>query len=108
MSLTINIIYRGEGDNARRFAQDMIERGVVDRIRAEEGNLGYAYYTPLDEPRAILLIDAWRDQEALDAHHASPMMQEIATLRDKYDLSMEVHRYRDAEDAPQDARFIRS
>lgn len=108
MSLTINITYRGEGDNARRFAQEMTERGVVNRIRAEEGNLRYAYYAPLDEPEAILLIDAWRDQAALDAHHASPMMQEIAALRDKYDLSMEVHRYRDAEDAPQDARFIRS
>lgn len=108
MSLTINIIYRGEGDNALRFAQDMTERGVVDRIRAEEGNLSYAYYAPLDEPRAILLIDAWHDQAALDAHHASPMMQEIAALRDKYDLSMEVHRYRDAEDAPQDAQFVRS
>lgn len=108
MSLTINIIYRGEGDNAQRFAQEMTELGVVDRIRAEEGNLRYAYYAPLDEPGAILLIDAWRDQAALDAHHASPMMQEIAALRDKYDLSMEVHRYRDAEDAPQDAQFVRS
>lgn len=108
MSLTINIIYRGEDDNARRFAQEMTESGVVDQIRAEEGNLSYAYYTPLDEPGAILLIDAWRDQEALDAHHASPMMQEIAALRDKYDLSMEVHRYRDAKGAPQDARFVRS
>lgn len=107
MSLTINITYRGEGASAHQFAREMTESGAVSRIRAEEGNLRYAYYAPLDEPEALLLIDEWRDQEALDAHHASPMMQEIAILRDKYDLSMEVRRYRDEEDAPQDAQFVR-
>ena len=107
MSITINILYRGAGQNAREFAREMTERGVVAKIRAEEGNLRYAYYQPLDEPDAILLIDAWRDQAALDAHHASPMMQEIAALRDKYDLHMEVQRFRE-ETNDTDDKFIRA
>lgn len=40
-----------------------------------------------------LLIDAWKSQEAIDAHHASPMMKTIAELREKYDLHMKVERY---------------
>ncbi len=57
----------------------------------------------------MLLIDSWRDQESLDIHHASPMMAEIAKLRDKYDLHMRVERYvSDAEGVPQkDQDFIR-
>ena len=30
---------------------------------------------------------------ALDNHHASPMMQKIVTLREKYNLTMRVERY---------------
>lgn len=57
------------------------------------GNIRYRYFQPLDDPETILLIDAWRDQEALDVHHASPMMAKIAELRDKYDLHMKAERY---------------
>ncbi len=93
MSLTIHIYYRGEQGRARRFAEEMTASGIVDRIRARAGNLRYEYFLPMDDPETVLLIDAWDSQEALDAHHASPMMQEIAALREKYDLHMTVERY---------------
>nr|WP_295730747.1 hypothetical protein [uncultured Limosilactobacillus sp.] len=38
-------------------------------------------------------MDHWRNQAALDAHHALPMMQELAALRAKHDLHMKVERY---------------
>ena len=41
----------------------------------------------------VLLIDSWENQHALDIHHASPMMNEIIELREKYDLHMKVERY---------------
>ena len=44
----------------------------------------------------MLLIDRWRDQAALDAHHKTPMMAQIAVLRKKYNLKMRVERYVDA------------
>lgn len=93
MTLVINIIYSGQGNNARNFAQEMMDRGVVDRIRKQPGNLRYDYFVPLEDPESILLIDTWTDQSALDAHHKSPMMAEIAELRDKYKLRMKVTRY---------------
>ena len=33
------------------------------------------------------------NQEAIDKHHASPMMEEIIKLREKYELHMKVERY---------------
>lgn len=95
MSIVIHIRYTGEGDAARRFAREMTDTGVVSRIRAQAGNLGYDYYLPLEDPHTLLLIDRWRDQAALDAHHASPMMGEIAALREKYRLTMAVERFTD-------------
>ena len=47
----------------------------------------------MDDEETVLLIDSWTDQEALDKHHASPMMTRITELREKYDLHMKVERY---------------
>lgn len=109
MALTINITYTGAPGAARAFARQMEADGIAAAIRAEEGNLRYDYYLPLDgDDTAVLLIDSWADQEALDTHHASPMMARIAELRDSYDLHMSVERYVSADDAPAtDAAFIR-
>ena len=104
--ITVHLYYRGTGGAARAFAGEMEASGVADAIRAEEGNLGYRYYQPLDDPETVLLIDSWRDQAAIDAHHASPMMAQLAALREKYDLHMTVERFGSGADDTDD-RFIR-
>ena len=107
MSITLNLYYTGKGDAALRFAEEMVNSGTVAVIRAEKGNLRYEYFRPLDDPETILLIDSWEDQEALDIHHASPMMATIAELREKYDLHMTVKRYVSADAPESENRFIR-
>lgn len=93
MAITINIYYSGKGGNARKFAEEMVLTGVVSDIRAEEGNIRYEYYFPMDDKETVLLVDSWKDQRSLDVHHGSPMMEKIAELREKYDLHMRVERY---------------
>ena len=93
MSTTVNLYYTGRGGSARAFADEMAESGTVAAIRAEEGNLRYEYFSPLDDPETVLLIDSWESQEAIDRHHASPMMATLAELREKYDLHMKVERF---------------
>lgn len=108
MSVTVNIYYMGTQGSARKFAEEMTASGVVTAIRAEEGNLRYEYFFPMEDPETVLLIDSWRDQAAIDVHHASPMMAKITELRNKYDLHMRVERYvSDQTDASGDDRFIR-
>ena len=107
MAITINIYYSGKNKNARKFAEEMVSSGIVDAIRAESGNLRYEYFFPMDDEETVLLIDSWKDQAALDAHHASDMMARIAELRDKYDLHMKVERYMSNESEERDKSFIR-
>ena len=107
MSFTVHLYYTGTNGSARRFAEEMERTGIADAIRAEEGNLRYAYYLPLSDPETVLLIDSWADQAALDRHHASPMMAQLAALREKYDLHMQAERYVSADDLPADERFLR-
>jgi len=91
--ITVNIYYSGENGSAHAFAEEMVRSGTVAAIRAEDGNLRYAYFFPMEDAETVLLIDQWRDQAAIDAHHASPMMGQIAALREKYDLHMKVERF---------------
>lgn len=93
MSLLIHIFYTGRNGAARQFAEEMLASGTVEQIRAEEGNLRYAYFFPAEDSETVLLIDEWRDQVALDAHHKSEMMGTIASLREKYKLKMKVERF---------------
>ncbi len=108
MAITINIYYTGKNGNAVKFAKEMISSGLVQEIRDEKGNLRYDYFLPMDDSETVLLIDSWQDQNALDAHHGSPLMKQIAALREKYDLHMKVERYILADSAPEhDKNFIR-
>ena len=88
MSITVNIYYTGINGNARKFAEEMVTSGIVD---------------------AILLIDSWKDQRSIDAHHATIMMEQITELRNKYDLHMKVERYTSNEEniTSADKKFIR-
>ncbi len=107
--IVVNLYYTGKNGSARKFVEEMEASGTAKAIREEKGNLRYEYFFPAATPETVLLIDSWKNQAAIDAHHASPMMQTIARLREKYDLSMRVERYVKEENIPeQDKKFIRS
>ena len=107
--ITVNLYYTGTNGSARAFAEEMVSSGTVAAIRAEDGNVRYEYFFPMDDPETVLLIDQWRDQAAIDVHHASPMMAQIAALREKYDLHMRVERFfSDDSGLPEkDMKFIK-
>lgn len=108
MAITVNIFYTGTAYAAQQFAREMVESGTVAAIRNTPGNLRYEYFVPIDDPHTVLLIDSWQDQQAIDTHHASPMMQTIARLRDHYDLHMRIERYiSDTSDTSGDEKFLR-
>ena len=107
--ITINLYYTGVNGAARAFAEEMERSGTAAAVRSEEGNLRYAYFFPMDDPETVLLIDQWRDQAAIDAHHDSPMMGQIAALREKYDLHMKAERFLSDETGlpEKDMQFIK-
>lgn len=109
MSIIVNLRYTGQNGSAKGFAEEMTSSGTVEAIRQANGNLRYEYYLSFDDPETVLLIDEWTDQEAIDRHHASRIMQKIAEFRDKYDLHMTVERFVSDEGSmpDKDEKFIR-
>lgn len=108
MNITFNIYYKSENGNAKKFAKEMISSGIVDEIKLKKGNLRYEYFIPLNDDNTILLIDSWKNQEALDSHHNSETMKKIMELRNKYDLHMTVEKYiKDDINMKDNDKFIR-
>ena len=83
---------------------------LVEKSLAEEGNVFYSINVSTKNPRMLAFIECWRDQEALDIHHAAPMMGDIARLREKYDLHMKAERYVTDEEgfSANDKKFIKN
>ena len=104
--ISVNIYYKGINGNAKKFVNEMIDLVIVDKSRKEEGNLRYEYFFPIDDNETVLLIDCWKNQEALDIHHKLPLMKEIMELREKYDLHMVVEKYESISD-DKDEKYIR-
>ncbi len=110
MSIVMNLYYTGVNGSARKFAEEMESSGTAALIRKEYGNERYEYFQPMQDPETVLLIDAWKDQKSIDVHHASPMMEKVTQLREKYDLHMKAERYvsDEAGISDADAKFIKS
>ena len=73
------------------------------------GAIGQLYGAMLSQgdKNDVSLVE--RDQAAIDLHHASPMMAQVAALREKYDLHMKAERFvSDESGLPEkDMKFIK-
>ena len=56
-------------------------KGHAQRSRAEDGCQQFDVLLPQEDHNRVLLVEAWRDQAALDVHLKTPMM---AKLRETY------------------------
>ena len=56
-------------------------KGHAQRSRAEDGCQQFDVLLPDGDPKHVLLVEAWRDQAALDTHSRGPM---LARTRDTY------------------------
>jgi quinol monooxygenase YgiN len=104
--ITLHLFYKGANGSAKAFAEEMESSGIASAIRSAKGNLRYEYFQPLNDPETILLIVSWKNQAAIDAHHASPMMAQLAALREKYDLRMTAERFI-SDEIGSDEKYIR-
>ena len=62
MSLVVNLYYTGKDGNARKFAEEMVASGIVDQIRAEEGN---------ERAELALEVFAYRIQKYIGSYAAA-------------------------------------
>ena len=70
--IMIVVEFEVKPDHRNQFIELM--RGHAQRSRAEDGCQQFDVLLPQEDQSRVLLVEAWRDQAALDAHSKGPML----------------------------------
>ena len=61
-----------------------MSEGIDRKCREEDGNAQYAYFRPVEDDGQLLLVEKWRDKDALRAHAAQPHFARIGEVKAEF------------------------
>lgn len=95
--IVLNVTYKCKPDLRAEFLEAILAEGIDVASRAEAGNLKYDYYIPFDDDGDLLLVEKWRDAEALAAHAEMPHYAKLKALKPRFVTDTVVERFETAE-----------
>ena len=72
------------------FLEKLNAEGIIAACRGEAGNISYDYYLAADDPDGLLLIEKWKDMDALMAHAKQTHMARMDELKAEYVTDMTI------------------
>ena len=82
--IVLLVTYKCKPEMRDDFLEMIYSEGIDAASRAEDGNIQYDYFTPVDSSDELLLIEKWRDAEALDRHHTQPHFARLGELKKEF------------------------
>ena len=82
--IVLNVTYKCKPELRDEFLEMIMSEGIDVACRAEDGNIKYDYYIPTDGSDDLLLVEKWRDAEALAVHGRQPHFARIGELKSNY------------------------
>ena len=91
--IVLNVTYRCKPDMREEFLEAILKEGIDEASRREPGNFKYDYYIPFDGGDDLLLLEKWRDADALAAHGQTPHLLRLRELKAEYVDETVIERY---------------
>ena len=91
--IVLNVTYRCKPDGRESFLKAILAEGIDAACRAEEGNIQYDYFIPLNGEGRLLLVEKWRDAEALKRHGQQPHFKRLGELKPEYVIDTVIERF---------------
>ncbi len=91
--IVLNVIYKCKPGKREEFLQKIKAEGIDSASRSEEGNGKYDYYLAVDSSDDLLLVEKWRDADALAAHGRQPHFARLGQLKPDYVLDTGIERF---------------
>ena len=83
--IVLNVTYQCKPDLREAFLEAIRAEGIDEASRAEAGNLKYDYYIPFDDGGdELLLIEKWRDADALRLHAETQHYAKLRELKPEF------------------------
>ena len=92
-NIIIHCWYTGEAGSVRGFMEEMRTSGLQQEVLNEDGCMQYEYFLAEKEETRGVLLERWRDAEALDAHANGVPMSKLLPLKDRYGLTTVVEKW---------------
>ena len=79
--IVLNVTYKCKPQMRDEFLEMIMAEGIDVACRSEEGNVKYDYYIPTDDSDDLLLVEKWRDAEALAEHSKQPHFARLGEIK---------------------------
>ncbi|MFQ9742472.1 MAG: putative quinol monooxygenase [Slackia sp.] len=75
------------------FVKDVLDSGLLDEVRRENGCLEYCYYCSAEEEDLVLLLEKWTSQACQQAHFEQPHTTTLMEIKNRYVQETHVERF---------------
>lgn len=92
-----HVTFKCRPEQREVFLEKLKAEGIIAACREEAGNLSYDYYLTADDPDELLLIEKWKDMDALMAHAKQTHMARMDALKAEYVTDMKIEMLREVQ-----------
>ena len=82
--IVLNVTYKCKDGMRDEFLEAIMAEGIDIACRAEDGNFKYDYYMSVQEDNEMLLVEHWRDADALAAHQDQAHFKRLGEIKNEF------------------------
>jgi len=91
--IVLNVTYKCHPGKRSEFLSTIKNENIDVASRAEAGNVKYDYYVSAEDADEILLLEKWKDAEAIDKHRETAHFKRLGELKADYVADTVIERY---------------
>lgn len=82
--MLLQVLYTTKPGMREAFLSTIMQKGIDQKVRQEDGCLCYAYYCALHHADEVLLVEEWESEEHQKKHMEQPHMEELKEIKNQY------------------------
>ena len=82
--IVLNVTYKCKDGMRDEFLEAIMTEGIDVACRAEDGNFKYDYYMSTQDDNEMLLVEHWRDADALAVHQSQAHFKRLGEIKNEY------------------------
>ena len=75
------------------FYEQILSEGIDEASRAEAGNEKYDYYFSAENTNELLLLEVWKDEEAVQLHGQTEHFARLGELKKEFVTDTQIFRH---------------
>ena len=82
--IVLNVTYKCKEGMRDEFLEAIMTEGIDVACRAEDGNFKYDYYMSTQDDNEMLLVEHWRDADALAVHQSQAHFKRLGEIKNEF------------------------